>query len=178
MAIHLQTPSPDIEGLPLSRLDAIIVRALGQDWHEYEDETISLQLKLAFTPILVDKVNLLRILRLRPEMFYEDFLFFVHSVEVCNNQVADFEFLPMPTSLEIAFAVDEVSRVVEGEFSDGIKVAVTKMLKEEGYSEAPGPLALVCFPDGLVEGQDREDMDAKHSAVEEYVRLMKEGKDA
>lgn len=176
MAIDLQTPSQDIEHLTLSKLDAILVRSIGPTWYEYEDETISIQLRLAFTPLLVDKVNLLRILHLRPEMFYEEFLFFVHAVEVCNNHVSNFEFLPIPTSLEIAFAVDEIGRIVSGEFSDGIKTAVTRMLKEEGFSEAPGPLALVSFEDRLVEGQDREDIDAKYSAVTEYVNSMKEGK--
>eukprot|EP00697_Spironema_sp_BW2_P002775 gnl/Spiro4/13697_TR7295_c2_g1_i1.p2 gnl/Spiro4/13697_TR7295_c2_g1~~gnl/Spiro4/13697_TR7295_c2_g1_i1.p2 ORF type:complete len:134 (-),score=11.73 gnl/Spiro4/13697_TR7295_c2_g1_i1:427-828(-) len=127
---------------------------------------------LALSPLLQDKINVLRILVLEPEMFYQDFLFFLHATDVFNNIPADFESFPMPNSLQIAWAAVEIHNVVDGEFDDEVKIGVTKLLNEEGYSEAPPTLQEVCFPDQLVQGQEIEDRAAKAEAVAKYIEHM------
>jgi hypothetical protein len=105
-------------------------------------------------------------------MFYQDFLFFLHATDVFNNLVADFDQFPTPNSLQIAWAATEIHNVVEGEFDDEIRIGVTKILNEEGYSEAPRALQEVSFADQLSQGQEPEDRAAKDSAVSQYIDYM------
>lgn len=175
MSVELKNPGLSIEHMPVYTLSKVLTHKFGTEWIDYENETISIELGLGLTPLLRDKIDMLRVLHSAPELFYGDFLFFVHAVEVANNNVADFEHMPMPSSLEIAWAIHSVAQIVEGEFDDSIKVAVTKMLKNEGFSEAPIPLAFASFEDQLVEGQDRQDILDKEEAVRTYIEKMEKG---
>lgn len=172
MSIDLKDPSKQVEEIRLPTLLSVLQKRFGQEWFDLEDETISFEMGLAFTPLLVDKVNVLRILALSPELAYEDVVFFFHSADVFSNIVADFETFPIPNSLQIAWLVKELRNIVDGQFSDGVKTAVTKILIHEGFSAAPGPLLEVCFPELLVEGQEAEDRQAKADAVQQYLNYM------
>lgn len=169
---ELAIPTKEVEGIRPSLLLVLLKKKFGEEWFELEDETISLELKLAFTQVLLDKVNVLRIAAIRPEMFYEDALFFLHCCDVFNNKPANFEYFPHPNSLEIAWAISDMGNIVEGQFSDDVKIVVTKTLNHEGYSSAPMPLLNACFPDKLVEGQEAEDRRAKEDAVAQYISHM------
>lgn len=172
MSLNLQAPSKQVEEIRLPTLLSVLQKRFGPEWIDLEDETISLDLGLELTPLLVDKVNLLRILVSSPELAYENLLFFLHAADVFSNIVADFSTFPMPNSLQIAWITKELPLIVGGQFSDEVKVGVTKILLNEGYSTAPGPLLEVCFPDRLVEGQEIEDRKAKEEAVQQYISHM------
>ena len=109
---------------------------------------------------------------MEPELFYQDFLFFLHATDVFNNLPADFENFPTPNSLQIAWAAKEIHNVVDGEFDDEVKTGVTYILNQEGYSSAPGPLLEICFPDKLVQGQEVEDRAGKEEAIRLYIEHM------
>ncbi len=175
MTVELRTPGLSIEQAPVYTLSKLLNHKFGSEWIDYENETISLEMGMALTPLLRDKIDMLRILHSIPGIFYDDFMFFMHTVDVINNHVADFEHMPSPNSLEIAWAIHSVAQIVEGQFDFGIKVAVTQILKKEGFSEAPVPLAYACFEDKLVEGQDRQDILDKEEAVRTYIEHMEKG---
>jgi hypothetical protein len=170
--IDLKSPSEGTDNVRLPTLLKILTSKYGEEWVDLEPETISLDMELALSPLLLDKINVLRILVLEPEMFYQDLLFFLHATDVFNNIPADFETFPLPNSLQIAWAAVEIHNVVDGEFDDEVRIGVTKLLNEEGYSEAPIALQEVCFPDRLVQGQEIEDRTAKAEAVAKYIEHM------
>lgn len=176
MTVELREPTEAVDNIRLPTLLKLLAKNYGQDWQELEDETISLGLGLRLTPLLLDKISVLRIISDNPDMFFTDFLFFLHACDVLNNHVADFSVFPSPNSLEIAWAVTEMKNLVQEQYSDEIKTGVTKLLNEEGYSSAPGPLAEVCFPEKLVEGQEVEDRQAKDDAVSQYIEFMEKTK--
>lgn len=170
----LNTPSKELEEIKLSSLLGLLTKKFGEGWADLDNETISIELDLLLTPLLTDKIEVLRVQTFLPETFYEDFLFFVHSVECINNTVADFEHLPIPTSLELAYAIHEMAKIFPGSFGEPMKNAITRMLKDEGYSVAPPPLDQACFPEKLEEGQEMEDRDAKADAIDQYIKYMDE----
>lgn len=170
--IELKDPTEQTENIRLPTLLRVLKAKYGEEWVDLENETISLDMGLGMTQIILDKLDVLRILTLEPEMFYQDFLFFLHATDVFNNVAADFDSFPMPNSLQIAWAAKEIHNVVDGEFNYEVKTGVTKMLNEEGYSSAPGPLLEVCFPENLVPGQEQEDRQAKDEAVRQYIEHM------
>ncbi len=172
MSILLKDPGEAAENIRMPTLLKVLNAKYGDEWVDLENETISLDMGLGMTQILLDKIDVIRVLVLEPEMFYQDFLFFAHATDVFNNLAADFESFPMPNSLQIAWAAHEIHNVVEGEFDFEVKTAVTKILTEEGYSAAPGPLLEVCFPEDLVLGQEQEDREAKAEAVRQYIDHM------
>lgn len=175
MSIELKTAAEETENVRLPTLLRILKTKYGEEWVDLEDETISLDMGLGMTQIVLDKINVLRILTLEPELFYEDFMFFLHATDVFNNVPADFSSFPTPNSLQIAWSSKEIHNIVDGQFNYEVKTGVTKILNEEGYSAAPGPLLEVCFPDELVQGQESEDRQAKEEAVRKYIEHMEAG---
>lgn len=175
MSIELKEPTEATENIRLPTLLNVLKAKYGEEWVDLEDETISLDMGMGMTQIILDKINVLRILTLEPEMFYQDFLFFLHATDVFNNIPADFGSFPMPNSLQLAWAAKEIHNVVDGEFDYEVKTGVTKMLKEEGYSSAPGPLLEICFPENLEPGQEQEDRESKEEAVRKYIEHMESG---
>lgn len=176
MSLDLQNPTEAVENIRLPTLRNLFRGKYGEEWYDLEDETISLDIGLRLTPLLIDKINLLRILELAPEMAYDNLVFLLHAADVFSNIATDFDTFPMPNSLQLAWAAKELRNLVDGEFSDDIKIGVTSILLNEGYSSAPGPLLEICFPDKLVPGQEIEDRQAKEEAVRKYIEHMESSK--
>jgi hypothetical protein len=145
-------------------------------WADWELETISFELKLVFDELTQDKISVLQCIELEPELFYGDMSFFLHATDVINNKVADFERLPMPTSLELAYAIEE-SKLLDipkesfSKVNSDIIDTVAYLLREEGYSEAVYPFTFVPSSK-LAPGQTPEDTDAKRKAIEIYITEM------
>lgn len=162
---------------PLSHIRANLDRLFGKDtWVEWELETISLELNQVFDELTRDKISLLQTLGQNPDLFFEDGLFFLHAAEVMNNRVADFERMPVPTSLELAYALEEAKALVlpVNEAVDSkstVATIVTYILNQEGYSEPIYPFTFVS-KDKLKPGQTPEDTEAKKRAIEIYVKEM------
>ncbi len=104
--------------------------------------------------------------------------FFLMATEVINNKVADFYSLPMPTSLELAYALVEIKKVLGDMFmtplpDSDLADTVGYLLKEEGYSEPVSPFEFV--PQSkLTAGQEPADTENKKMALHIYIKHMNE----
>jgi hypothetical protein len=148
------------------------------EWKDWELETISMELGLVLDELTRDKISLLQAIEKDPELLYGDMAFFLHAVDVMNNKVADFEYLPLPTSLELAYAIEESKNleVPKGSFNEpnsDIVEVVTYLLREEGYSEPVYPFTFVPAK-ALVPGQTPQETDDKRKAIEIYIKHMNE----
>lgn len=161
----------------LSHIKTSLDRLFGKgEWPFWEPETISLELKMHMDDLLLDKIHLLQIVVRNPHLFYENIGFMLFATEVINNFVADFEHVPSPTTLELAYAIVEMEKVLQSEgqtplYSEGFIKAVAYMLRQEGYSKPVRPFDFV--PEGMLErGQTPADTANKEKAIEEYIKHM------
>ena len=149
----------------------------GVVWTTLEPETIILELNFEDSPLLRDKIGVIRVLEESPDLFFDDLLFFSHAVTVMNNEVTDFETIVLPTSLEVALGVVEMSIILHEKpyelpvFSEGIRSLVKYILVNEGYSKPIFPFNI--FGVGkLTEGQTEQDTLDKERAIKTYVTAM------
>lgn len=177
LEIHELKHAPnEMERAPISHVKSTLDNVFGlEQWVKLEMETISYELGFIFTPLIVDKIHILQIIAERPELFFTDPLFMLHVSEVCgSNTVADFEHTPVPTSLEMAYAIVDVRRICPGQaFSEEVTEAIAYLLRHEGFSVPVGPFRFI--PENLlVKGQTQQDTDAKLLAIERYIKEMDE----
>ena len=162
---------------PLSHIKETLDRIFGKgQWAHWELETISFELKLVLDELTRDKISILQAIEIDPKLFYEDITFFLHATDVINNKVADFEHLTTPTSLELAYAIEESKKleVPKDSFNNvnsDIVETLAYLLREEGYSEPVYPFTFVPIS-RLTPGQTPEDTDAKRKAIELYITEM------
>lgn len=161
----------------LFTIDSELNRLFGTDaWLHWEPETISIELKQEFDVLMLDKLQVLQIIRNNPDMFYEDPAFLLYATEVINNNVANFELIPSITSLELAYALRSVERLLTSkgvvpEYGEAITKTTAWILNQEGYSENLSPFQFV--PNGyLTPGQTEEDTEAKRKALRMYLSYM------
>jgi len=145
-------------------------------WQDWELETISDELGIGFDELTLDKLMVIQILEKHPELFFDDASFFLHSVEVINNKATDFEWIPMPTSLELAYAIYEYKKLRGDKYKppapdSNITDVVAYLLVEEGYSEPIIPFEFVP-KSKLTLGQTPIDTAAKKKAIELYIEHM------
>lgn len=158
----------------VSTLYKYINSKLEKGWENYEVETLLLELKIPPSDLLIDKLNLIKVIASNPELFYTDFLFFLHACEVFNGQVADFTTVPHVTSLEAAFAIVDMAnlqgkKVEESEpYKLGVILTIKHILIEDGYSYPVWPFNSVGIT-GLSEGATTQDMTNKERAIKEYI---------
>lgn len=164
--------------LPISVIKKILDKKLGEgSWHEYETETLILELDLPYSELLHDKVSVLKVIENVPKIFFDDIIFLIYAAEVMNNTPADFSHLPHITSLELAFAITEIGRVFElethllPEFTAGPRAFIKGVLVEEGYSVVLPPFDIVGVGE-LEKGQEPGDTTDKAKAIEDYIHAM------
>lgn len=155
-----------------------------EGWTGLETETILLEVNSLHDELLADKVNVLKVILLSGGgVFCSDMMFFAHATEVINNQVADFETVPLPTSLEIAYALYEFAAVLGvdinhvPQFSDQVREFVRYTLIEEGYSGIVHPfdvLGIHNFPNNTGNKDVRaQDLADKEKAIAQYVKAVR-----
>lgn len=149
-------------------------------WENLELETISLELGFVFDDLLRDKINLLQILNANPLIYYNDVLFFLHTVNVTNDNITDFQTIPLPSSLEIAYAHTELSKLYSGhEYGSGVKKTVQYILTLEGYSEPVWPFnEMGLKPEDFHKGQEPQDTKNKEEAIKRYIQGMNDDSDS
>ena len=117
--------------------------------NHFEAETLLLVTELPFSSLLLDKLNVVKVIENDPSLFFEDPMFMIYATAVINNELANFEYLPHITSLELAFSLVEIARVLGvetyelPEFSLANKEYIRHILIEEGYSEVVPPFDVV-----------------------------------
>jgi len=160
--------------LPIAALNKYLSSVLPVGWQSYETETIFLELQLPYSELLSEKINLIKVLHYKPELFYSDVIFFLHACEVINNNVTDFTSIPHINSLEAAKAIVEMAdfQGILPEQADhydlGIRLALKDILVEDGYSHTIWPFNIVGIT-GLVPGATDQDMKNKELAIKEYI---------
>lgn len=127
--------------------------------------------------LLREKINVLRVIEHSPTLFYSDILFFSHSVKVMNNELADFDTFPVPTSLEIAFAITDMPKVLGVTlvecpvFSAGVVYSIKRALVEDGYPYPIPPFDVVGVG-GLTYTVPENDPAKKEQAIKDYINAM------
>lgn len=150
-----------------------IEERFGKDaWIDLEPETIKFELGLS--DLDFDKLNILFVMEKNPLLFYKDALFLLHCVDVLNGNVADFEHMPIPTSLELAWAIKELEDASGAHlnFSSIVKHTVTYILREEGYT-TPTPFFERFIEEGVLPGG--EEVGDKAKAIRLYLEGMTNG---
>ena len=147
-------------------------------WKDLEPETIISVLGLEYSALLHDKVSLMKAIEVLPHLFFEDTMFMLHATDVLNDEVADFDYVPHITSLELAFAIVEMALILGKDlnelpsFGPGATTVVRDVLIREGYSKVLHPFTVVGVGE-LHEGQTEEDTANKQKALEEYINAKR-----
>lgn len=164
--------------IPISILKRTLDNKFGVNtWKDYEVETIIIELGLPLTDVLYDKISILKVIEHHPSLFFEDFLFMVHATSVLNNTPSDFKIFPHVVSLELAFAITEMSKVLNvniyhlPEFGPSTTAYIREVLINEGYSEVLPPFDIVGLG-ALPKGQTKQDTGDKEKAITEYLKAM------
>lgn len=173
--LELNAPPKEMRLAPVSAIVRNLDRMYGRkNWPGFELETLSLDMGFVFDELIQDKINVLQLLVENPDAYFGDVLFFLHAVGVINNCVADFDTFPFPSSLEIAYAHHEVSKILPGKkYSEGVLKAITHALKLEGFSKPVWPFDIMGVKQSdLHEGQTEQDTKDKERAVRQYIEQM------
>jgi hypothetical protein len=126
----------------------------GEAWRTWEPETLAVSLIQAhpdfegtLPPLLVEKLHvLMTILRHEdPNGLVSDPAFALYACDVVNGEVANFDTIPSPLSLEFAAYVVSLSRLfslagLSFDVRGGIREIAAETLVNDGYSSAPKPL--------------------------------------
>lgn len=176
--IELRAPDSKMGLASIAHIKATLDRIFGKGgWQDLELETISLTLGIELDGLTRDKINVLQILETQPDMFFDDATFTLYATDVINNIEADFEFVPTPTSLELAFAITQVRKVLVDNgvyipFEDsGLVTTISYILRQEGYSVPVAPFDFI--PAAALEaGQTSDDTDNKRKAIRRYIKEM------
>jgi hypothetical protein len=155
----------------LKDLKSQIEERLGSEWFELEPETIQHELNLGALDF--DKLYILLAMETTPELFLNDGLFLLHVTDVLNDNVAQFDHVPLSTSLELAWAIKEIEDAsgVKLHFSNVVKQTVSYILRHEGF-ENPTPYFQDYVEPGLFTGVVSEN---KSKAISLYLEGMVNG---
>jgi hypothetical protein len=162
----------------LSDLQILLDKKYGaKQWVSWEMETIMHDMPDS-DYLVAEKVFVLQALNsdVNASLALPEFL--IWASQVANNQYAEFEIIMLPTSLEVAWAIDEARLIaaMTGQLfiaTEELTDTVAYLLKEDGYSVAPSQLGFVPSSK-LSPGQTKEDIEAKNSAVTAYIKHMRE----
>lgn len=163
-----------IPSLPISTLNKYLSGVLPIAWENFETESILSELNLEFDELLVEKINFLKVIRQKPELFYTDPIFFLHACEAFSSQITDFDSIPHVSSLEAAFAIVDMARFQDISpeesihYGLGVRLTIEEILVGDGYSRAVWPFTNVGIP-RLTPGATEEDMKNKETAIKEYI---------
>lgn len=178
IGIELKAPDPRMALASVSHIKATLDRIFGKgEWRDLEIETISITLGVELDGLTRDKISVLQIVETQPELFFEDAAFTLYATDVINNIEADFEFVPAPTTLELAYAIYEVRKVLNENSvyvpveHSGLVHTAAYILRQEGYSEPVSPFDFIPA-DMLESGQTAEDTENKKKAIKRYIKEM------
>ena len=151
----------------LSKLDSILDKKFGADWHEMEVETLSMMIGARFDDLTLLKVILLKTLQLHPATVLTDADYFMRFVEIANGNIPDPHHHDIPNSLELEFALREIGKILgdKAENTYCISNVTRYILNDEGHGEAYTPILSKYSGMALVES-------SKTQAADEYVSHM------
>lgn len=153
----------------LSKLDDMLDKKIGAEWHLLELETLSLTIGALFDDMTLLKVVMLKTLQEHPGVILNDAEYMLRFVEIANGNVPDPHHHDIPNGLELVFALSELEHIL-GDFNNTtcIKELVKYSLREEGHGEPYHPLLSKYSEDKLVTSD-------KTKAADEYLKHMQKG---
>lgn len=176
--IELKAPDPQMGLASISHIKATLDRIFGKGgWQDLEIETISITLGIELDGLTRDKISVLQILTTQPELFFDDAAFALYATDVINNIEADFDFVPTPTSLELAFAINQVRKILanDGVYvpieNSGLATVALYILRDEGYTLNVPPFDFISA-ESLGPNSHPEDTKNKEKAIRQYIRNM------
>lgn len=145
----------------------------GADWDQYEATTLVIDSDVPVTQLLIDKVLLAQALKDDRDRFYDEVLFFLYSTSIINNTELDISTVPHLLSPELAYSVYIVSKLfpLDTGFSHDVKMYMTEVLKDEGFSEPVWPFTFLDKSD-FSEGQTAKDTEDKARGIRTYIAYM------
>lgn len=156
----------------LVKMDKLFTKRYGQDWTSLETETLSLDTGAAFDPHTVEKIQMIKAVKGNPLEFLEHADYFLRFVEVANGHLLEPEFVHMPNSLELAWALVELKGLIEVADASVLAVVCHYVLQDEGYAKAVPPFDFVTQP--LTTEQSEAETADKAKAIRLYIRAMEE----
>jgi hypothetical protein len=169
----------DFEVTPLSYIKKTLDRLFGKGaWAGWEPETIVIELGIPTSDLLIDKLNVLKIIEKNPLMFFHDPMFFLYAAEAMNNNEVSFESIPSLSMLEAGWALVEAVKISQ---DNNVKIkkedyyplvkTCEYILRMEGASKPITPFTFV--PESSLEpGQTAGDTANKELAMEQYIKHM------
>jgi hypothetical protein len=176
--IELKAPNSQMGLASLPHIKATLDRIFGKGgWQDLEIETISITLGIELDELTRDKISVLQIISTQPELFFDDASFTLYATDVINNIEADFEFIPTPTSLELAFAITQVRKILASDSiyvpieNTGLVTVALYILRDEGYTLNVPPFDFIPA-ESLGPNSHPEDTKNKEKAIRQYIKQM------
>ncbi|CAM0045677.1 hypothetical protein VPHD181_0304 [Vibrio phage D181] len=121
----------------LSKLDDVLDAKWGDDWHEWEMETLSLEMGAKFDESTIIKIVILKALQEHPDIVLNDADYFLRFVEAANHGVPDPHHADIPTSLELDYALKELEHILGDRMkkTNMLKNVVNYVVKNEGHGK-------------------------------------------
>lgn len=183
-----------LELYPLTKLNSLFSSKFGEEWYSLEDETLSMELGVKFSDLFLQKIRLLRVLLndaksgteqkaeddqtgwlgFEEPRIESDPLFFIHASDIINNQIVNPQVISLPTSLEAAYALYELSGLpIKFKYTTMIKEMCEHILKQDGFAAPVGPFSFI-DPSRFVDADkiEKEDADNKTKAIRAYIYDM------
>lgn len=168
-----------IENKSLSSLQALFDEKFGKGaWEDWEPESIMLEYNSSDS-LLLEKIFVLKCLNKALNSVVSLPEFFIWTISVCNNEHPRFETIKIPTSLEMAWTIEELTKIailkgIKFEPSEELIDIISYFLRMEGYSVPVYPFQFI--PENkLHKGQTEEDTKMKAQAIRTYIKHMQEG---
>lgn len=149
-------------------------------WQKFEPETILMDLDFP-DYLVMEKIYVLLAMNANLNHVLSVPEFLLWATAVVNNEYADFETITLPTSLELAFLVDQATRlglVIGQQFvpTDEVVDTLAYLLRMDGYGKAVYPFSFI--PDAKLNPENVE-VDAnlallKGKANRDYIKKMQE----
>lgn len=124
--------------MKLSKLDDLLDAKLGDDWHEWEIETLSLEIGAMFNDENVVQIIILKSLQEHPDIILNDADYFLRFVEVANGHLPDPHHHDIPTSIEVDFALRELEHILGDRMqkTSMLSNVIRYVLNNEGHGKA------------------------------------------
>lgn len=146
-----------------------------EEWPSFDPVTIMLELGET-EPLLIEKIYVLQICMagINDVMARPEFLLMMSSV--ANNEPADFETIHMPSSLELAWTIEQAKRIATLSHQvwapkEELKKTIEYFLNEDGFSQALAPFDFI-EPKLLKPGQTDADTKLKELGIKAYLEYM------
>ena len=160
----------------LSGLNTLLEKKFGPTWESLQIETLSLELGIFFDNETLAKFSVLKALKEDPEFFLNDAYRFLRFTEVVNGHPVDPEYMPWPNSMELAFAIFELNKIVKDfKVTPAIKEVCFYLLKDEGIVDPIAPFTFLSDKNFEKTGpSDPGVMTARCKDIATYVKTMYE----